>query len=100
MTSSLNLYVTSNGTDHGPMSLEEATKRVGTGEFKPNDISWHQGVSGWVPLKQLPEWSLINKAPLPSLTPETEEFVDEVDAQKPTKQRNLSHRPSSQPLNQ
>ena len=87
MTSSLNLYVTSNGTDHGPMSLEEATKRVGTGEFKPNDISWHQGVSGWVPLKQLPEWSQINKAPLPSLTPETEGFVDEVDAQKPTKQR-------------
>ena len=34
------------------LSLEEAAKRVGSGEFKPDDLSWHQGVSGWVPLKQ------------------------------------------------
>lgn len=87
MTSSLNLYVTSNGIDHGPMSLEEASKRVVSGEFKSDDISWHQGVSGWVPLKQLPEWSQINKTPLPSLTPEKEGFVDEIGEQKPTKQK-------------
>ena len=70
MTSSLTLYVTSNGVDHGPLSLEETAKRVGVGEFKPDDLSWHQGVSGWVPLKQLPEWSQINTPPLPSLAPE------------------------------
>ena len=70
MTSSLTLYVTANGVDHGPLSLEETAKRVGVGEFKPDDLSWHQGVSGWVPLKQLPEWSQINKTPLPSLAPE------------------------------
>ena len=68
MTSSLNLYVTSNGVDHGPLSIEEATKRVGSGEFKPDDLSWHDGVSGWVPLKQLPEWSKINQPTLPPLT--------------------------------
>ena len=68
MTSSLNLYVTSNGVDHGPLSIEEATKRVGSGEFKPDDLSWHEGVSGWVPLKQLPEWSQINQPTLPPLT--------------------------------
>ena len=68
MTSSLNLYVTSNGVDHGPLSIEEATKRVGSGEFKPDDLSWHNGVSGWVPLKQLPEWSQINQPTLPPLT--------------------------------
>jgi len=68
MTSSINLYVTSNGVDHGPLSVEEATKRVGSGEFKPDDLSWHEGVSGWVPLKQLPEWSQINKVSLPPLT--------------------------------
>ena len=70
MTSSLTLYVTANGVDHGPLSLEETAKRVGVGEFKPDDLSWHQGVSGWVPLKQLPEWSQINKTPLPPLAPE------------------------------
>lgn len=68
MTSSLNLYVTSNGVDHGPLSIEEATERVGSGEFRPDDLSWHQGVSGWIPLKQLPEWNQINKPTLPPLT--------------------------------
>lgn len=76
MNSSLSLYVTSSGVDHGPLSLEEATKRVGSGEFKPDDLSWHQGVSGWVPLKKLPEWSQINKTPLPSLTPEKDNIED------------------------
>lgn len=76
MTSSLTLYVTANGVDHGPLSLEETAKRVGVGEFKPDDLSWHQGVSGWVPLKQLPEWSQINKTPLPSLAPEKDNIED------------------------
>ncbi len=69
MSSSLNLYVSSKGVDHGPLSLEEASNRVSKGDFNPDDLSWHQGVSGWIPLKQLPEWSQINKAPLPALTP-------------------------------
>ena len=76
MTSSLTLYVTANGVDHGPLSLEETAKRVGVGEFKPDDLSWHQGVSGWVPLKQLPEWSQINNPPLPSLAPEKDNIED------------------------
>ena len=76
MTSSLTLYVAANGVDHGPLSLEETAKRVGVGEFKPDDLSWHQGVSGWVPLKQLPEWSQINKTPLPSLAPEKDNIED------------------------
>ena len=65
MPSPLNLYVSSNGTDHGPLTLEEATKRVASGEFKPDDLSWHQGVSGWVPLKNLPEWNQLNKKSAP-----------------------------------
>jgi len=65
VTSSLNLYVSSNGTDHGPLSLEEATKRVASGEFKADDLSWHQGVSGWMPLKSLPEWPELNKKSAP-----------------------------------
>ena len=69
MSSSLNLYVSSNGTDHGPLGLEEASEKIRTGEFKPDDLAWHQGVSGWMPLKQLPEWTQINKAPLPALSP-------------------------------
>ena len=74
MATPLNLYVSSNGVDHGPLTLEEATEKVGTGEFKPDDLSWHQGVSGWVPLKQIPEWSQMNKATLPPLTSPTNQL--------------------------
>ena len=70
----LALYVTSNDVDHGPLSLKEATKRVQSGEFKPTDLAWHQGVSGWIPMKDLPEWDamqapppLEKKAPPPAL---------------------------------
>jgi len=85
MTSSLTLYVAANGVDHGPLSLEETAKRVGVGEFKPDDLSWHQGVSGWVPLKQLPEWSQINKTPLPSLAPEKDNIEDNSELKNITK---------------
>ncbi len=57
------LYVTSNNVDHGPLSLKEATERVQSGEFKPTDLAWHQGVSGWVPLKELPEWEAMKASP-------------------------------------
>ncbi|MBT7651003.1 MAG: DUF4339 domain-containing protein [Opitutae bacterium] len=74
MPTPLNLYVSSNGVDHGPLTLEQATEKVGTGEFKPDDLSWHQGVSGWIPLKQIPEWSQMNKATLPPLTSPTSQL--------------------------
>ena len=35
------LYVSSNEVDHGPLSLKEASKRVQSGEFKPEDLAWH-----------------------------------------------------------
>jgi hypothetical protein len=57
------LYVTSNNIDHGPLSLKEATARVQSGEFKPTDLGWHQGVSGWIPLKDLPEWNKMQAPP-------------------------------------
>ena len=59
----LGLYVSSNGVDHGPLSLKEATERVRSGEFKPADLAWHQGVSGWMSLKDLPEWNAMQAAP-------------------------------------
>ena len=59
----LALYVTSNDVDHGPLSLKEATKRVQSGEFKPTDLAWHQGVSGWIPMKDLPEWDAMQAPP-------------------------------------
>jgi hypothetical protein len=64
----LGLYVSSNNVDYGPLSLKEATERVQSGEFKPTDLGWHQGVSGWVPLKKLPEWSQMQAPPALPIT--------------------------------
>ena len=74
----LALYVSSNGMDHGPLSLKETTERVRSGEFKPTDLAWHQGVSGWVPLKDLPEWSTMQAPPALPITKKatTEEPTD------------------------
>ena len=84
MNPPLNLYVSSKGVDHGPLTLEEAIQKVGSGQFQPDDLSWHQGVSGWVKMKELPEWPQINKAPLPSLTPEKIPPVEEQKQANPS----------------
>ena len=75
------LYVSSNDVDHGPLSLKEATERVRSGEFKPADLAWHQGVSGWMPLKDLPEWSAMQAAPALPLAkkPTTDEPLEDSD---------------------
>ena len=49
------LYVSSNEVDHGPLSLKEASKRVQSAEFKPEDLALHQRVTGCEPLKDLQE---------------------------------------------
>ena len=84
----LALYVTSNDVDHGPLSLKEATKRVQSGEFKPTDLAWHQGVSGWIPMKDLPEWDamqapppLEKKAPPPLIAEEKDLQEEEPEPQ-------------------
>lgn len=59
----LALYISSNNVDHGPLSLKEATERVQSGDFKATDLAWHQGVSGWVPLQDLPEWDTMQAPP-------------------------------------
>lgn len=99
----LALYVSSNNVDHGPLSLKEATKRVQSGEFKPTDLAWHQGVSGWIPMKDLPEWnamqalpSIEKKAP-PKLI--SEPPSPKIDLPKERNNPIQANHPSSSPLN-
>ena len=50
-------YISSNGVDHGPLTFKEATHRLQIGEFKSSDIGWRNGLSGWLPLKDIPDFS-------------------------------------------
>ena len=98
----LALYVTSNEVDHGPLSLKEATKRVQSGEFKPTDLAWHQGVSGWIPMKDLPEWDamqapppLEKKAPPPLIAEDKDAQEEEQETQStsPLRAKPLGNKP-------
>ena len=88
----LALYVSSNNVDHGPLSLEEATERVRSGDFKPTDLAWHQGVSGWVPLQDLPEWDAM-QAPPPLEKKDPPKLIPEESAPK----MNLSEKKDKPP---
>ena len=77
----LALYVTSNNVDHGPLSLKETTERVQSGDFKGDDLAWHQGVSGWMPLKDLPEWDAM-QAPPPLEKKDPPKLIPEESAPK------------------
>ena len=106
----LALYVSSNNVDHGPLSLKEVTKRVQSGEFKPTDLAWHQGVTGWIPMKDLPEWDamqapprLEKKAPPPLIAEEKEGQQEEQETQttktlrtKPSGNKPMVRAPASQ----
>ena len=86
------LYVSSNDVDHGPLSLKEATARVQSGDFKATDLAWHQGVSGWMPLKDLPEWDAM-QAPPPLEKEEPPKLIPEESAPK----MNLSEKKDKPP---
>ena len=68
------IYVSKGEQDHGPFSFEELVERMGKGQFAPTDLAWHQGVSNWMALEQLPEWPTIQ---------EKMEGVKESDGKKP-----------------
>jgi len=96
-------YVSSNDVDHGPLSLEEVTKRVQSGEFKATDLAWHQGVSGWMPLKDLPEWDAMQAPPPlekkgpPKLIPDKSEPKTNLSEKKDTPpQAGISRSPLKQ----
>ena len=55
------IYISKGEQDHGPFSFEELVQRMGKGQFAPTDLSWHQGVSNWMALEQLPEWPTIRE---------------------------------------
>ncbi len=48
-------YVTVNGQQAGPLSLEQIRQMISQGQVKPNTYVWKQGLANWVPANQVPE---------------------------------------------
>jgi len=48
----MDIYVSIEGSQTGPFSLEEVRKMVESGRYA-SDYGWHQGLNGWIPLSQI-----------------------------------------------
>ena len=46
----VNLYVSRDGQQYGPYSLDEARAHLASGSLLPTDYAYHEGLTGWVPL--------------------------------------------------
>jgi len=51
--SSMQLYITRNGQQFGPYSIEEVRNHLSSGEMMSTDLAWHHGAADWMPLTQV-----------------------------------------------
>lgn len=55
------IYISKGDQDHGPFTFDELVEQMAKKQFEPTDLAWHQGVSNWMALEQLPEWPTIQE---------------------------------------
>ncbi len=51
-------FYTSNGTQAGPITQQELAAKVQSGEVTATDLIWKEGMSDWLPMNQVPEFSV------------------------------------------
>ncbi len=51
-------FYTSNGTQSGPITQQELAAKVQSGEVRATDLIWKEGMSDWLPMNQVPEFSV------------------------------------------
>ena len=49
----MNIYVSKDGQQHGPFTMEQIENEVRIGTFQPTDFAWREGMADWVPLNSL-----------------------------------------------
>ncbi|MBU61287.1 MAG: hypothetical protein CMI26_02145 [Opitutae bacterium] len=55
------IYVSKGEQDFGPFTFDELVEQMSKKQFEPSDLAWHQGISNWMALEQLPEWQTIQE---------------------------------------
>lgn len=50
-------FYTSNGNQSGPVSQQELAAKVQSGEVKSTDLIWKEGMTDWLPVDQVLEFS-------------------------------------------
>lgn len=60
------IHVNRGATSLGNFSEEDVREGLRTGRFAPTDLGWREGMAGWQPLSQFPEFGAIAPAAPPS----------------------------------
>ncbi|MDE0576412.1 MAG: DUF4339 domain-containing protein [Opitutales bacterium] len=63
------IYVSKGDQDLGPFTFDELVEQMSKKQFESTDMAWHQGVSNWMALEQLPEWPTIQEKLKPANKP-------------------------------
>jgi hypothetical protein len=63
------IYISKGDQDLGPFTFAELVEQMSKKQFGPTDLAWHQGVSNWMALEQLPEWPTIQEKLKPANKP-------------------------------
>jgi len=50
----MTLYIAKDGHQLGPYSIADVQKMVVAGTLKVNDMAWYEGLTDWIPLKEVP----------------------------------------------
>ena len=50
----MNIYITRNGQQLGPYTLEQIQSQVNSGALLPADLAWCEGMANWAPLSDVP----------------------------------------------
>lgn len=62
-------FYSKNGTQQGPVSLDELMRKKQSGEVLPTDLVWKQGMPDWKPLSQVAELGGGTTPSVPSYVP-------------------------------
>jgi len=65
----MSLVINKDGKQLGPYSVEEARSLVLAGSLTPNDWAWPDGATDWMPLKEVPGFSVAPKPAPPASLP-------------------------------
>lgn len=51
----MQVHINRDGQQYGPYELADAKAYLAQGQLLPNDMAWHEGLEGWITLKELVE---------------------------------------------
>jgi len=63
----MNWYYAKNGSQQGPLPIEDIKGRIARGEIAPTDLAWCEGMSDWTPVGEIPQLKV--KAPVSAEMP-------------------------------